>query len=519
MAEYISINDLMNILGDNIDGTEDFLVTKNNISYKITLNELDKFLRINEADKLSKLENLNDLENKETARINLEVYSKNETEEIVENNIVELGEKTSGNYVKSVQSGNGIVIEGNIGEGSENTISIQQIGTAGTYTKVQTNEYGQVINNELLTPDDIPNLDASKITSGIIDSSRLPSFVDDVIEVAKYINLPIPGETSKIYIVINDENKNNQTSTYRWTGTLYALVSNNLTALDIKNLYESNNNTNAFTDILLSKLDSIESGAQVNTVTKVSGRVGDVILTKNDVGLSNVKNIDTTNASNITTGTLPLSIFSNTGIAPGEYTKISVDSKGRVILGSKPTNIQDYGITDVYTKTNINTALDSKVDKVVGKQLSTEDYTTAEKNKLSNLSDYIKPASEPISYIDGLQTSLDSKINSYNISNIEYNAGIKRNNKDIYGLEVDLGNLPDTGIKEIPFIFDINYQYWVDTSNSYASDSDEVITLPYGGYIGDDVSVKLDRLNNKIIIITSRDRTSLIGKLIILYTK
>ncbi len=470
MAEYISINDLMNILGDNIDGTEDFLVTKNNISYKITLNELDKFLRINEADKLSKLENLNDLENKETARINLEVYSKNETEEIIENNIIELGEKTSGNYVKSVYGGDGIVIGGNIREGSENTISLQQIGTAGTYTKVQTNEYGQVINNELLTPDDIPNLDASKITSGIIDSSRLPSFVDDVIEVKKYINLPIPGETSKIYIVINDENKNNQTSTYRWTGTLYALVSNNLTALDIKNLYESNNNTNAFTDILLSKLDSIESGAQVNTVTKVSGRVGDVILTKNDVGLSNVKNIDTTNASNITTGTLPLSIFSNTGIAPGEYTKISVDEKGRVISGSKPTNIQDYGITDVYTKTNINTAL-------------------------------------------------DSKINSYNISNIEYNTGIKRNNKDIYGLEVDLGNLPDTGVKEIPFTFNINYQYWVDTSNSYASDSDEVITLPYGGYIGDGVSVKLDKSNNKIIIITSRDRTSLIGKLIILYTK
>ena len=119
MAEYISINDLMNILGDNIDGTEDFLVTKNNISYKITLNELDKFLRTNEVDKLSKLENLNDLENKETARINLDVYSKKETEEIVENNIVELGEKTSGNYVKSVKSGNGIVIEGNMGEGSD----------------------------------------------------------------------------------------------------------------------------------------------------------------------------------------------------------------------------------------------------------------------------------------------------------------------------------------------------------------------------------------------------------------
>ena len=32
------------------------------------------------------------------------------------------------------------------------------------------------------------------------------------------------------------------------------------------------------------------------------------------------------------------------------------------------------------------TALDDKVDKVSGKQLSTEDYTTAEKTKLANIS-------------------------------------------------------------------------------------------------------------------------------------
>lgn len=37
---------------------------------------------------------------------------------------------------------------------------------------------------------------------------------------------------------------------------------------------------------------------------------------------------------------------------------------------------------NVYTKSEINASLSTKVDKVIGKQLSTEDFTTAEKNKL-----------------------------------------------------------------------------------------------------------------------------------------
>ena len=45
MADYISINELAAILGPDITGDEDFLITKNNVSYKITLKELDAFLR------------------------------------------------------------------------------------------------------------------------------------------------------------------------------------------------------------------------------------------------------------------------------------------------------------------------------------------------------------------------------------------------------------------------------------------------------------------------------------------
>ncbi len=39
-------------------------------------------------------------------------------------------------------------------------------------------------------------------------------------------------------------------------------------------------------------------------VTSVAGRTGDVVLAKADVGLSNVANVDTTNASNISSGTI-----------------------------------------------------------------------------------------------------------------------------------------------------------------------------------------------------------------------
>ena len=48
----------------------------------------------------------------------------------------------------------------------------------------------------------------------------------------------------------------------------WTFIQTNLTAGSIKNLYESVANTNAFTDALLSKLNAIEAGAEVNEVTQ-----------------------------------------------------------------------------------------------------------------------------------------------------------------------------------------------------------------------------------------------------------
>ena len=58
------------------------------------------------------------------------------------------------------------------------------------------------------------------------------------------------------------------------------------------------------------------------------------------------------------------------------------DGTKRVLVNNKATE-------DIRTlKQDVETLKESKVDKVNGKQLSTEDYTTAEKSKLAGLSNY-----------------------------------------------------------------------------------------------------------------------------------
>jgi hypothetical protein len=54
--------------------------------------------------------------------------------------------------------------------------------------------------------------------SGKIDSTYLPSYVDDVVEVATYSSLPLSGEQGKIYVTLDTGNA------YRWSGTVYIQI-------------------------------------------------------------------------------------------------------------------------------------------------------------------------------------------------------------------------------------------------------------------------------------------------------
>ena len=55
--------------------------------------------------------------------------------------------------------------------------------------------------------------------TGKVPAAQLPSYVDDVLEVANFAALPGTGETGKIYVTIDTG------LTYRWTGTIYTEIS------------------------------------------------------------------------------------------------------------------------------------------------------------------------------------------------------------------------------------------------------------------------------------------------------
>ena len=110
-----------------------------------------------------------------------------------------------------------------------------------------------------------------------------------------------------------------------------------LTPLQIKTRYESNANTNAFTDNEQAKLQGLQNYNDVPLITSIGNKVDKV----------NGKQLSDENYS--------------------------------ATEKNKLANLQNF---DPYT---LNSAIAQKVDKVEGKQLSTNDYTTAEKNKLAGL--------------------------------------------------------------------------------------------------------------------------------------
>lgn len=105
---------------------------------------------------------------------------------------------------------------------------VYQLSPGADYTKESswiligdTSELNNKV-QEFIDSKGAPNGLASLNESGIIPSAQLPPYVDDVIEVDTFSNLPGTGESGKIYIV-QDTNL-----TYRWSGTGYVEISKSL---------------------------------------------------------------------------------------------------------------------------------------------------------------------------------------------------------------------------------------------------------------------------------------------------
>ena len=172
--------------------------------------------------------------------------------------------------------GNGTLLELGVDYTIFDTTTIELVVKANPYdviTQINTQVLNDMLTAEGSLFEDrigVANGVAGLNANGIISTSQLPSYVDDVIEVGTHAELPVVGEGGKIYIVVVDENNGDDTSSYRWTGTTYALISNIMTADDVKSLYESNLDTNAYTDAEKLKLAAIDQEVAVGSDVEFS---------------------------------------------------------------------------------------------------------------------------------------------------------------------------------------------------------------------------------------------------------
>ncbi len=183
--------------------------------------------------------------------------------------------------------------------------------------------------------------------NGKVISSQLPSYVDDVIEAASLANFPATGETGKIYIA-QDTNK-----TYRWSGTAYVEISASLALGETSSTaYRGDRGKIAYDHSQIAH-QSILNGTGF---VKVSGTT--VSYDNNTYSLS------THNHSGIyePVFTKNTAFNKNFGTAAGTVSEGN-HTHTFASLTSKPTTLSGYGITDAYTKTEVNTALALKLDK------------------------------------------------------------------------------------------------------------------------------------------------------------
>ena len=115
------------------------------------------------------------------------------------------------------------------------------------------------------------------LVGGKVPSSQLPSYVDDVVEVANYAALPATGETGKIYITLDTN------FMYRWSGSTY---------IEIK---DSSAVWGAITGTLSSQTDlqnaldaKLSTTTAASTYVPYSGAISSVNLGSNNLTVNNV---------------------------------------------------------------------------------------------------------------------------------------------------------------------------------------------------------------------------------------
>ena len=156
---------------------------------------------------------------------------------------------------------------------------------------------------------------ASLDENGLVPSSQLPSYVDDVLEYDKLASFPKTGESGKIYVA-QDSNK-----TYRWSGTAYVEISASLALGETSSTaYRGDYGKIAYDHSQKAHVTGVKGDSET------AYRTGNVNITKANVGLGNVPNV----ATNDQTPTYTAA-SANANLTSGEKLSVAMGKISRAI--------------------------------------------------------------------------------------------------------------------------------------------------------------------------------------------
>jgi hypothetical protein len=105
-------------------------------------------------------------------------------------------------------------------------------------------------------------------------------------------------------------------------------------------------------------------GTTAITWAQFSG-AGQVIAGTGMSKTGNTLNVNTASSARIVVGADEIDL-ATTGVTASTYKSVTVDTFGRITAGTNPTTISGFGITDAYTKTEVDTSLSGKLSTTGG---------------------------------------------------------------------------------------------------------------------------------------------------------
>lgn len=245
---------------------------------------------------------------------------------------------------------------------------------------------------------------ASLDNGGKVPSSQLPSYVDDVIEINTFNNLPSTGESGKIYIT-QDTNL-----TYRWSGSAYTEISKSLALGETSSTAYPGDKGKSTTDIVNSLSDTLVNDVLVSQSNQDSVSLTVKSITKNSTNKSN-KLLLTDGEPVLLTDGSPILLAENDGLYSQADDKTITINQASAFAAGVMSSSDKTKLDGLKSQAEINTTINNVQNNLTThiNNKANPHQVTKEQVGLSNV-DNTSDANKPIS--TATQNALNDKFSA-----------------------------------------------------------------------------------------------------------